>query len=273
MSAGARAAHELVDRPPHLLSDDDARAVCALFDPSPLDYQMRYPGEPVLAAARASTVIRGAFARTVLKDSGFGQCVLLGAGLDTSVYRGLSRPEKKVWLVDRPAVLDWRRSLFSEAGVDDPGIPVGVDLSGHDLLPALVEAGFDESRPAVIACLGLTMYLPPQDVAALLARLASVASGSELVFDTVLPPSRRDQRGHAYTVSLAAGLNSSGEPWLSAPTFDTLTGWLDASGWEAVRRVSETEAAPPLFWEHNPQLQPMRLVTLLHARRGLEPGA
>lgn len=265
MSAAARAAHEEVDSPPHLLIDPDARAVCALFEPSPLDFQRQFPNEPVLAAARISAVIRASFARAALPAGGLDQCVILGAGLDTSVYRGAAE-QPRVWLVDRREVLAWRASLFAQAQLDDDAVAVPFDLA-DDPLPALAAAGLDLARGALVVALGLSMYLEPSQNRTLLARMAGLAPGSELIFDAMLPAEEADQTGVAYAAAVSASAARSGEPWRSRPSLEMLTGWLADTGWQLVSRVAEAEAAPTQFWMANPQLAPMRLVQLIRLRR------
>jgi len=265
MSATARAAHEEVDSPPHLLSDSDARAVCSLFEPSPLDFQRKFPNEPVLAAARVSAVIRASFAWAALRAGGLDQCVLLGAGLDTSVYRG-TEEQSRVWLVDRPGVLAWRASLFAQAHLDDEAVAVPIDLA-DDPLPALADAGLDLARGALVVALGLSMCLEPSQNRTLLARMAGLAPGSELVFDAMLPVEETDSVGGAYAAAVSASAGRSGEPWRSRPSLEMLTGWLAGTGWQLAGRVDEAEAAPTQFWAANPQLRPMRLVRLIRLCR------
>jgi methyltransferase (TIGR00027 family) len=265
MSAAARAAHDALDNPPRLIHDLDAKALCALFEPSPLDFQLAFPEEPVLAAARASTVIRAAFAHQALTDSGLDQCIVLGAGLDTSVYRGATT---SVWLVDRAEVLAWRRTLFGQAGLADPAVAVAADLVAADLLPRLVEAGLERERPVLAVGLGLSMYLDPQQNRDILAQLAGLAEGSQLVFDAILPDDESDEAGRRYTGAVAAAAGASGEPWLSRIGREPVAGILADYGWRLLTQVAEAEAAPRLFWDANPHLRPMRLVQLIHACRG-----
>lgn len=265
MSAAARAAHELVDQPPHLLIDHDALAVCALFEPSPLDFQLEYPHQPVLAAARASAVIRSAFAQRVLTEVEFDQCVLLGAGLDSSAYQTWAGPERTVWLVDRPEVLAWRTALFAEAGLADDGVPVPANLGDDPLVDRLADAGLNLRRPAVVLSLGLSMYLSRQQNRDLFAQLAALAPGSEMVLDTLLPNHLADSTGRAYAEALTAGLGP--EPWTCRPSPDQVHRWIDAAGWQVVAQVAETDAVAQEFWQANPGLTPMGLVQLTRARR------
>lgn len=263
-SAAARAAHELVDQPPHLVLDPDARALCAQFSPSPLDYQLAQPHQPILAGARVATVARACFARAGLDRSRLRQCVLLGAGLDSSVYRGL---DVRVWLVDRPDVLSWRAELFAEAGLPDHGRPVPTDLAADGLLPALAAAGLDLEEPVFVAALGLVMYLTDADLQALLARLAGLAIGSRLVFDSIVPPSLRDAAAQEYAEAITTSVGGR-EPWGATPHPDELADWLARSGWRQVQSMAEADGVPEAFWAANPQLARTGLARLVEAVRG-----
>lgn len=266
LSAAARAAHELVDQPPHLLLDPDARALCTQFSPSPLDYQLGQPDHPVMATARLATTTRAGFARTSLATSGLHQCVLLGAGLDSSLYRGF---DTDVWLVDRPEVLAWRTELFAQAGVAESGHPVPADLAGDDLVPALVEAGLDLDKPVFVAALGLVMYLTDSDLQALLGRLNPLAVGSHLVFDSIVPAELRDAAAQGYAAAIASSIGGA-EPWHCTPHPDVLSDWLHTAGWRATQQVIEADWVPDAFWAANPRLTRNRLSILVEAVRSPE---
>lgn len=263
-SAAARAAHVLVDNPPHLIRDADARAVCELFEPSPLAFQLGFPNEPVLAAARASAVIRSWFAQRIIAETCLDQLVVLGAGLDTSV---VATPPGQTWVVDITEVLAWRTELFELAAIHDAAHQVPVDLVSGDLLAALADAGLDVTRPTVVVALGLSMYLTGVQFQALLRRLAVLAPGSVLVFDALAPEAVADEAGRAYAAAVTAQAGGR-EPWRWRPTREALSQALAATGWKADIRA-EADVVSSDFWRVNPQLRQMRLVQLIHARTGV----
>jgi methyltransferase (TIGR00027 family) len=263
LSTAARAAHELVDQPPHLLLDPDARALCAQFSPSPLDYQLAQPSHPILATARISTAARAGFTWAAMERSGVRQCVLLGAGIDSSISRAADVP---VWLVDRPEVLSWRAELFHSAGVADTGRPVPTDLENDDLVPALVEAGLDPAQPTFVAALGLLMYLSAESVQALILGLRELASGSRLVFDSIVPTELRDEAAHAYADAITGSIGGK-EPWRCTPAPAELEQWLRSAGWAPEQLVTEADWVPTAFWEANPRLTRNRLSVLVEAVR------
>ncbi len=262
-SAAARAAHVLVDNPPHLIRDTDAIAVCELFEPSPLAFQLAFPSAPVLAAARASAVIRSWFAQSIIAQTGLDQLVVLGAGLDTSI----AAPSGQTWVVDTAAVLAWRAELFGLAAIHDTAHQVPVDLASGDLSAALTDAGLDITRPAVVVALGLSMYLTGAQFQALLKRLAVLAPGSVLVFDALAPEADADEAGRAYAAAVTAQAGGR-EPWRWRPNGEALSQALAHAGWNADIRA-EAEVVSSDFRRANPQLPVMRLVQLIHARTGV----
>ena len=195
MSTAARAAHILVDDPPHLITDDVAFRLCRSLPASPLDYQLANPAEPVLAAARLSACMRARFTADTLHDSDLLQCVLLGAGLD---HPATDDAGAAWWAVDLPDVLAWRADMFAQAGLADRCCHVPADLTADGLVKALVGAGLDVARPVLVAWLGGSMYLPEQAVRRVLSQLGVLASGSVLVADFVVPAPDRDQAGRDY---------------------------------------------------------------------------
>ncbi|MDO8121432.1 class I SAM-dependent methyltransferase [Isoptericola sp. b490] len=208
MSCAARAAHVLVDRPPFLLTDELAVALAA--DHEALSFHRRLPAEPILAGARASTVLRSRFAEDRLAASSAEQYVVLGAGLDTSAERS-ARP-LTAFAVDLPDALEDRREAFARAGLTPSAIPVPWDLGQPGLLDQLARAGLDLSLPAVVAWLGVTMYLTPASVDSVLGGLGRLAPGSELVMDHLLPRGERDAAGAGYAAAVGVLPVPAGSP-------------------------------------------------------------
>ncbi|WP_245670810.1 class I SAM-dependent methyltransferase [Nocardia flavorosea] len=265
MSAAARAAHAIVDSPPHLILDEIAERLCATAgEPSPLGFHRSHPGEAVLAAARLSAAARSAYAERLLHASGIGQYVVLGAGLDTSAWR-VSR-SCKIWHVDLPGVLAWRSSLSNQAGIQERGVSVPVDLSSGDPVPELVRAGLRPDVPTFVSWLGVSMYLDAEAVRRTFASLSALAAGSELVFDHIVPASDRDDAGHDYARAVAAAVGARGEPWHCTPAVGQVAEWLDTAGWSPLESIGESDSVAAGFWDRTDWLRPMELVRFTHAR-------
>ncbi|WFR73953.1 SAM-dependent methyltransferase [Prescottella defluvii] len=272
MSAAARAAHAMVDSSSHLVVDETARRLCAAAgSPSPLDFHLAHPGEPILAAARLSAATRSAYTERLLRASGIRQYVVLGTGLDTSAWRLPAESAVDVRHVDLPGVLAWRSSLLETAGVPDRGVSVPVDLAVSDPVPELVRAGLRADEPVFVAWLGVSMYLDADAVRRAFESLGALAPGSQLVFDHIVPAADRDDAGADYARTVAAAVGAQGEPWRCTPSRAELQGWLDASGWSTVESVRESDSVPAEFWDRSDALRPMELVRFTHAALSSEP--
>ena len=166
-----RALHLEVDAPPHVLDD---RIGLQLAAPDPDWRQRPDMNEYATPGVRASIVARARFIEDLVTeqaDHGVGQYVLLGAGLDTFAQR---RPEVAsritVFEVDQPGPQAWKRQRLVELGF---GVPewlrmVPVDFETTSWWDGLLANGFDADKPAVVASLGVSMYLTREATAATL---------------------------------------------------------------------------------------------------------
>ncbi len=266
-SAAARAAHAIVDQPPHLLHDEAAAQLCKLAAPSPLDFQLAHPGAGVLAAARLSACARSRYAEASLSETRIEQVVVIGAGLDTSALRLPSAHEARVWVIDRPGVLAWRTQLFNGAGLLDATRHIAADLTEGFDVGILAKAGVDLERPVLVTWLGVSMYLRPADCRAFLADLSELAAGSRLIFDYHLTPELRDERGTEYAQAVAAMAGRQGEPWQCSSTPEEMGTRLADCSWQLLEDVDESSIAPEGFFANQEYLRPMELVRLVQAMR------
>jgi len=185
-AAVLRAAHQLLDVP---LVFEDPLAVRVLGSDGEQALRSRLPSQqtPTARAMRALVVGRSRFAEDRLAEGmelGVRQHLLLGAGLDTYACRHSHGPAR-VFEVDHPATQAWKRSRLTEVGLAPPACLtfVPVDFEKDNLQASLAGAGFDSSLPAVVAWLGVSVYLTEEAVFETLRWAASLAKGSELVFD------------------------------------------------------------------------------------------
>lgn len=119
---------------------------------------------------------------------GFGQVVLLGAGLDTRAAR-LARPGLRFFEVDHPA--SQREKLARLARL--PGYAVEAasyvpcDFETDDFIERLVAHGFDLRAPAFIAWEGVVPYLTEPAIRGTLRRIALACEPrTVLVFDYIM---------------------------------------------------------------------------------------
>ncbi|BBY27620.1 class I SAM-dependent methyltransferase [Mycolicibacterium sediminis] len=99
------------------------------------------------------------FARAA--DAGVDQIVVLAAGLDSRAYRLPWRDGTRVYELDQPQVLDFKRQVLASNGAEPRAErrEVAIDLR-DDWPAALRDAGFDPTRPSAWIAEGLLIYLP-----------------------------------------------------------------------------------------------------------------
>ena len=113
----------------------------------------------------------------------------------------------------------WKRERLTELGYDIPPwlrlVPVDFEAGGS-WWGRLLAAGFDAAEPAVVASLGVSMYLTNDANAATLRQLASLAHGSTLIMTFAPPLDLLDEQARAGRLAAEQGARASGTPWLSS---------------------------------------------------------
>jgi methyltransferase (TIGR00027 family) len=275
-AAAARAAHLIVDGQPTIFADTLAAALLGDRAEELIAYHERHGTHPVLVSARVQVTCRGRYAEDALAraaGAGVTQYVLLGAGLDSFAYRGGPLAGRvHVFEVDHPASQEFKRAALGAARVEVPDSVryVPADLARDPLIRCLSAAGFDAAAPAVIAWLGVTMYLTAEAVAETLAAVARLAPGTELIADYLLPEGARDEAGALYGALVAQASAEQGEPWRSYFTPDQMADLARRAGFGAVRAVSQRDTIPAALWQRADSLCPARLAVLFHGT--VQPG-
>lgn len=113
------------------------------------------------------------------------QVVILGAGYDSRAHRFADRlGTARVFEVDHPATSAAKQARLRTAPVRLTYVPV--DLNAQALDGALRAAGYRDGRRSAFLWEGVTPYLAPAAVDAVLRFIAGSAPGSRVVFDYVL---------------------------------------------------------------------------------------
>lgn len=228
-----RAAHQLMDQPPvfadplalKIIGDEAAGELRAGRDPRAMTQSQ---------GLRLFIAVRSRLTEDCLSEAmarGMDQYVLLGAGLDTFAYRA-PRDRLRVFEVDHPATQGWKRVRLQEISVAAPEwvTYAPVDFEHETLRDGLARAGFDFAKPAMFAWLGVTPYLTREAVMNTLTFIASLAAGSEVVFDYAEPTDKHNAEQRAHFEAMAARVAASGEPFKSFYEAETLTRDLKALG-------------------------------------------
>jgi methyltransferase (TIGR00027 family) len=240
-----RALHLEADAEPPVLAD---AVGLRLVDPAD-GWRERPDMDPVFTRGfRAAIVARARFIEdlvTASADSGVGQYVLLGAGLDTFVER---RPEYagrlRVFEIDQPAPQAWKRQRLTELGYGVPAwlrlVPVDFEAAASwwDLLAA---AGFSPAAPAVVASTGVSMYLTRDANAATLRQLAALAPGSTVAMTFLLPSELLDEQDRQGLAIAENGARAAGTPFLSFFSPDEMLALAREAGFADARHVPAAE--------------------------------
>jgi methyltransferase (TIGR00027 family) len=118
--------------------------------------------------------------------AGTRQLVILGAGFDTRAYRFADQlAGVATFEVDHPITASIKRARVEELFGRLPAHVryVELDFNGGDLTGALRAAGYRQDLPAFVIWSGVTAYLEPLGVDAVLRWFAGSAPGSSIVFD------------------------------------------------------------------------------------------
>lgn len=214
-----RAAHQILDDP-RVFDDPLALRILGVEDRPAQFLDPRLLEEsPISRVLRASMAARSRCAEDELHAAvtrGVRQYVVLGAGLDTFAFRNPYPGDiLRVFEVDHPATQSWKRGRLEEAGIPIPRSLAfaPVDFERETLGNGLRQAGFDSGARTFFSWLGVTPYLTRGAVIATLRFIASMAAGSGIVFDYMLPPPLLDPAARLAFDRLAKRVAVAGEPF------------------------------------------------------------
>ncbi|WP_407972178.1 class I SAM-dependent methyltransferase [Burkholderia pyrrocinia] len=255
-----RALHVELDAPPHVFADEVGLRLLA---PAP-GWQQRGDMDPQFTRPfRASIVARARFIEDLVAEQaalGVSQYVILGAGLDSFVQR---RPDMAsrvtVFEVDPQAPQAWKRRRLIELGFGVPDwlrfVPVDFEAK-QSWRDALVGAGFDAGKPAVVVSTGVSMYLTREANAAALREVASLAPGSTLAMTFLLPLENADSDVRPGLEMAAKGARASGTPFISFFMPAQIQALALEAGFAIAAHVSAAELAHRYFADRTDDLRP-----------------
>ncbi len=255
-----RALHAEIDPPPHVLED---RVGLELLAPGE-DWRRRGDMDPEFTRPfRASIVARARFIEDLVVahvERGVTQYVILGAGLDSFALR---RPEIasriRIFEIDPPGPQAWKRRRLTEVSFGIPDwlrfVPVDFEAGGS-WRDGLVAAGFDDSKPAIVASTGVSMYLTREANAATLRQVAALATGSTLALTFLLPLELADAEVRPGLEMAEKGARASGTPFVSFFTPREIAALAREVGFREARHVSAADLTRRYFEGRTDGLRP-----------------
>jgi len=214
-----RAAHQVADCPVVFADPLAIRMLRPEQAALVREHPERFHGSPIAKRMRAIVVVRSRIAEDEIAhaaDHGVTQYVILGAGLDTFAYRN-PHANVRVFEVDQPSTQRLKHERLAAAGIVVPDNLTWVpfDFTRQTLPDALAAAGFDRTRPAVFAWLGVVMYLERLDVIETLRYIAMLPKGTTVVFDYALPSDATPWPIRWFYRRTLRHFARQGEPWIS----------------------------------------------------------
>lgn len=186
--------------------------------------------------------------------AGLEQVIVLGAGFDTTALHHAASG-CRFFEVDHPATQAEKQAILArhpELGANIVFVPV--DFAHDDLAAALLQAGFDDARPALVSWLGVTMYLPQAVTVATLATLRRIlAPGSVVIFDAY--PRRAETALDEQPMFAAARAltASQGEPMVGAFDSPAFARDIGGQGWRIADRM-KGDTMRERWFGHQPRI-------------------
>lgn len=142
------------------------------------------------------------------------QVVMLGAGLDTRAWRLPKLARTIVYEVDHPSTSAAKQQRLAGWHADVRRVRfVQVDFDRQSLAERLAESGFDATRRTILVWDGVTNYLQPDAVDAVMRWVGGLAKTSQFIFTYIHAGALNGSVGFVGVERLTRTLRRSGEPW------------------------------------------------------------
>ncbi len=153
-------------------------------------------------------------------EEGMRQYVILGAGMDSFAFRRPDLMQRiQVFEVDHPVTQGRKLRRIERAGLEVASNHhfVAADLSEVSPPEALAATPFDPSLPTFVSLLGVSYYLPQDDLSGTLRAVADgMRQGTRVVVDYMLDSESSDPGTHDVRRRMLDFVAKRGEPMRSA---------------------------------------------------------
>jgi O-methyltransferase involved in polyketide biosynthesis len=142
---------------------------------------------------------------------------------------------------------------------------VAVDFETTSWWDGLLANDFDATKPAVVASLGVSMYLTRAATAATLRQCAALAAGSTLAMTFMKPVELVDPDEQAMLRATDAAARASGTPFISYYAPDDILAMARDAGFKTAGHVTAADYTQRYFADRNDSLRPFTTEELLVA--------
>jgi O-methyltransferase involved in polyketide biosynthesis len=149
-------------------------------------------------------------------------------------------------------------------------VPVDFE-TGVSWIDAIVESGFDDRLPAVVASTGVTQYLTVQATLENMRLAARLPAASLYVCTFILSLGERDEDDRNLVQFTASAGTEHGTPWLSSFRPDEFVALAVEAGFDQVELVSAARLAERYFAGRSDGLRPCSGEYLIVASHGRDP--
>ncbi|NIG56785.1 class I SAM-dependent methyltransferase [Chitinophaga sp. Cy-1792] len=243
-----RALHLQADAKPYVMEDEVGLRLVAPDD----DWQER-PDMKYTKRLRASVVARSRFIEDIAKtqiEKGVRQYVLLGAGLDSFAQRNtVLGPQVDIYEIDQPDTLAWKKKRLKETGYGVADnlhfVPVNFEVSSW--WKELLKSGFDVQQRAVVSCVGVTIYLTRETIAATLQKMKLLAPGSTIAIAFYLPIDMLDKEDQPMQEIAIKGAAAAGTPFVSFFSEEQIKALAREAGLKDIQTISTKDMTDRYF--------------------------
>jgi methyltransferase (TIGR00027 family) len=137
-----------------------------------------------------SNYIETKFIPEWLKNNPSSQIILLGAGLDSKVYRlkGLSRGSHIFFELDLPSIIEYKTPILQEFKPKCKLNRVSIDLSEENWFNELIRANYDKAAPSLWIMEGLLYYIPKNMAEKIIKKISQESHKDSKLFCDVCVP-------------------------------------------------------------------------------------
>jgi methyltransferase (TIGR00027 family) len=264
-----RAVHQVLDADPKIL--DDPLAVGLVEGSSREEILAASPDSWPPIWFRSIFVLRSRYTEDSLEEAvanGIGRYVLLGAGMDTFAYRQPSWAARlRIFEIDHPESQKVKREHLLKRGI---AIPANVefcpiDFEHSSLAEGLATSSLDHRAPTFFSWLGVTRYLTKEAIDSTLRFILSMARGSEIAMEFILPPDSWTSEETGYLTRVLPTATAIGEPWLTYFTPEEMSEHLTRLGFSRASHLTPEDAVARYFVNRHDGLRPPHYVRLIRA--------